>query len=126
MSQEQKRRPQDEKEQPISYGDVFNVSGDLASMPVAPEDAAMMQTAERIVLGQTQKGGPAAVMQSAAARNERASLVGHHDFSDVAGEQGITVTETDVPGSRMITESVAGQVINFLLFYQIVVVIINY
>ncbi|XP_040989557.1 late embryogenesis abundant protein D-34-like [Juglans microcarpa x Juglans regia] len=111
MSQEQKRRPQDEKERPIRYGDVFNVSGDLASMPVAPQDAAMMQTAERMALGQTQKGGPAAVMQSAATRNERAALVGHRDFSDVAGELGVTVTESDVPGSRMITESVAGQVV---------------
>ncbi|KAF5465717.1 hypothetical protein F2P56_015698, partial [Juglans regia] len=111
MSQEQKRRPQDEKERPIRYGDVFNVSGDLASMPVAPQDAAMMQTAERMALGQKQKGGPAAVMQSAATRNERAGLVGHRDFSDVTGELGVTVTETDVPGSRMITESVAGQVV---------------
>nr|AST13897.1 late embryogenisis abundant protein 12 [Betula platyphylla] len=111
QEQQQQRSPLDEKEDPIKFGDVFNVSGDLASKPIAPQDAAMMQTAENMVLGQTQKGGPAAVMQSAATRNERAGLVGHRDFTDVAGEQGVNVTETDSPGRRVITESVAGQVV---------------
>ncbi|XP_040999609.1 late embryogenesis abundant protein D-34-like [Juglans microcarpa x Juglans regia] len=111
MSQEQQQKPRDEREQPIRYSDVFNVSGDLASNPVGPQDAAMMQSAEQTVLGQTQKGGPAAAMQSAATRNERAGLVGHRGLSDVAGQQGVTVTETDVPGSRIISESVAGQVV---------------
>jgi hypothetical protein len=116
MSKEQQGRPLDEKEEPIKYGDVFNVSGDLASNPITPQDAAMMQTAESMALGQTRKGGPAAVMQSAATRNERAGLVGHRDFSDVAGDQGVNVTEIDVPGRRKITESVAGQVIKFFSF----------
>lgn len=122
MSKEQQGRPLDEKEEPIKYGDVFNVSGDLASNPITPQDAAMMQTAESMALGQTQKGGPAAVMQSAATRNERAGLVGHRDFSDVAGDQGVNVTEIDVPGRRKITESVAGQV-NFLVLLQVVVLL---
>lgn len=119
MSQEKPQRLQQQQQpdgqqgrhgEPIKYGDVFNVSGELASKPVAPEDAAMMQTAEAMVLGQTQKGGAASIMQSAATRNERAGLVGHRDVTDVTGEQGVNVTETDVPGSRIITESVAGQV----------------
>ncbi|XP_061995134.1 late embryogenesis abundant protein D-34-like [Rosa rugosa] len=110
MSQQQPRRPQ-EGQEPVKYGDIFNVSGDLASKTVAPQDAAMMQTAETMVLGQTQKGGPAAVMQSAATRNERAGLVRHDEATDVAGHEGVTVTETDVPGRRIITESVGGQVI---------------
>lgn len=85
MSQEQQRRPRDEKlELAIRYGDVFNVSGDLASKPVAPQDAAMMQSAEQTVLGQTQNGGPAAAMQSATTRNERAGLVGHRNLGDLA------------------------------------------
>ncbi|KAE8077053.1 hypothetical protein FH972_015658 [Carpinus fangiana] len=111
MSQEQPRRPLDEREEPIKYSDVFNVSGQLSSKPIAPQDAAMMQTAENMVMGQTQKGGPAAVMQAAATRNERAGLVGHREFSDVAGDQGVCVTEIDAPGRRIITESVAGQVV---------------
>jgi len=41
MSQEQPRCPKDQD--PIKYGDVFHVSGNLAKKPVAPEDAAMMQ-----------------------------------------------------------------------------------
>jgi hypothetical protein len=110
MSQEEPRRPLDEREEPIKYGDVFNVSGELSSKPIAPQDAAMMQTAENMVLGQTQKGGPAAVMQAAATRNEKAGLVGHREFSDVAGDEGVSVTEIDAPGRRIITESVAGQV----------------
>ncbi|KAL6188790.1 hypothetical protein ACLB2K_040181 [Fragaria x ananassa] len=110
MSQEQPRRTQEEQE-PIKYGDIFNVSGDLASKTVAPQDAAMMQTAESMVLGQTQKGGPAAVMQAAATQNERAGLVRHDEATDVAGNEGVTVIETGVPGRRIITESVGGQVI---------------
>lgn len=112
MSQAQPRRPgaDDQQQQPIKYGDLFDVLGDLAQKPIAPEDAAMMQTAEATIMGRTQKGGPAAVMQSAAARNEGAGFVGHRDVTDVAGDQGVTVTETDVPGRRIITESVGGQV----------------
>lgn len=111
MSQEPPRRPQVHGEQePIKYRDVFQVSGELADKPVAPQDAAMMQSAEAAVMGQTQKGGPAATMQSAATRNERAGLVGHEDATVVAVEEGVTVTETDLPGRRIITESVGGQV----------------
>nr|CAN67177.1 hypothetical protein VITISV_037455 [Vitis vinifera] len=110
MSQEQPPRPQSDQE-PIKYGDVFPVAGSLADKPVAPQDAALMQSAETAVLGQTQKGGPAATMQSAATRNERAGLVGHTDITNAAGDEGVTVTETDVPGRRIITESVAGQVL---------------
>ncbi|KAL3727239.1 hypothetical protein ACJRO7_032043 [Eucalyptus globulus] len=110
MSQDQPRRPEQGQagREPIKYGDVFPVSGDLASKPVAPQDAAMMQTAETVVFGQTQKGGPAAVMQSAATRNARAGLVGRRDATDVAADQGVTVTEANVPGQRIVTESVAG------------------
>ncbi|PIA44921.1 hypothetical protein AQUCO_01700475v1 [Aquilegia coerulea] len=112
MSYEQPKRSEDgQQKEPIKYGDVFPVFGDLASKPIAPQDAAMMQTAETTVLGQTQKGGPAAVMQSAAAVNERAGVVSHNQVTDIASDQGVTVTETDMPGRRVITESVAGQVV---------------
>lgn len=114
MSQGQPRRPREDEAQPIKYGDVFSVSVKLADKPIAPQDANMMQTAETMIFGQTQKGGPAAVMQSAASRNERAGLVRHDEATDVAGSEGVTVTETDVPGSRIITESVGGQVPNLL------------
>ncbi|OVA05444.1 Seed maturation protein [Macleaya cordata] len=63
----QEQPPQMRQKEPIKYGDLFPVSGELATKPVAPQDAALMQTAENLVLGQTQKGGAAAVMQSAAA-----------------------------------------------------------
>ncbi|XP_020209093.1 late embryogenesis abundant protein D-34-like [Cajanus cajan] len=108
MSQEQPRRPQDGA---IKYGDVFNVSGDLAKKPVAPEDAAMMQSAETRVLGRTAPGGAASVMQSAATRNEQAGVVGHGDVTDVTGDRGVIVSETKVPGRRIITEAVGGQVV---------------
>lgn len=115
MSQEQARRraphdPDQEKQEPVKYGDVFQVSGELAEKPVAPQDASMMQTAEVKILGQTQKGGPAAAMQAAAAFNERAGLVAHTDVTEITGQQGVTVTESDVTGSRIITEAVGGQV----------------
>ncbi|XVF28839.1 hypothetical protein REPUB_Repub15cG0066600 [Reevesia pubescens] len=115
MSQGQPRRTQAEaqreNQEPIKYGDVFNVRGELANKTIAPQDAAMMQTAETEVLGQTQKGGTAAVMQAAATRNEQAGIVDHNAITDIAGEQGVSVSETDVSGRRVITESVAGQVV---------------
>lgn len=117
MSQEQPRRPQAvEQQEPIKYGDVFQVSGELASQPIAPKDAAMMQAAETTVLRQTQKRGPAAAMQAAATVNERAGFVGHRDATDAAKLEGVTVEETDISGTRIITESVAGQVISTLCY----------
>lgn len=109
MSQEKPRRH--EQQEPIKYGDVFNVSGDLATKVIPPVDADMMQTAETIAFGQTQKGGPAATMQSAASWNVHSGFVGHDDVSDAARDQGVSVKETDIPGSRIISETVAGQVL---------------
>lgn len=117
LQEEQQWQPQwhqpgsRETQEPVRYGDVFNVSGDLSTKPIAPEDANMMQSAETRVLGRTQKGGPAAVMQSAATHNERIGLVGHGEVTDIAGDQGVSVAETDIPGARIITERVAGQVV---------------
>ncbi|XP_010552068.1 PREDICTED: late embryogenesis abundant protein 31 [Tarenaya hassleriana] len=102
---------QPERQEPIKYGDVFNVSGELADKPVAPGDANMMQAAETRVFGHTQKGGTAAVMQYAAAINERSGFVHHGDTTDVAADRGITVAQTDVPGARVTTEFVGGQVV---------------
>ncbi|XP_038899811.1 late embryogenesis abundant protein D-34-like [Benincasa hispida] len=111
MSQPQPQRPAGDYQDPIKYGDIFDVSGDLASKPIAPRDAATMQAAENMVLGQTPRGGPAAVMQSAANINERAGLVGHSDVTDVARDEGVTVIETVVDGQRFVVESVGGQVV---------------
>ncbi|WVY98623.1 hypothetical protein V8G54_030774 [Vigna mungo] len=110
MSQEQPKKPQAEK-YPINYGDVFDVSGDLASQPVAPKDAALMQTKENQILGQNLKGGPASVMQSAAAVNVLHGDVGHGELSAVAKEQGVSVSEGKVDGQRVITESVGRHVV---------------
>lgn len=43
-------------------------------------------------------------------RNERLGLVGHTDLTDAVAEEGVTVAESDLPGRRVITESVTGQV----------------
>ncbi|KAI7749590.1 hypothetical protein M8C21_021892 [Ambrosia artemisiifolia] len=107
MSQDQLQGQQKDNI-PITYGDVFPVSGELATKPVAPQDAAMMQAAETTVFGRTQKGGTAAAMQAAAAVNERAGLVSRQDLS-VTGDQGVTVTATDLPGARVVTETISGQ-----------------
>ncbi|KAL6214688.1 hypothetical protein ACLB2K_014120 [Fragaria x ananassa] len=113
MSQGQQHRPQQgDQLEPIKYGDVFNVSGELASKPIAPRDAATMQAAENVVLGETQKGGPAAVMQSAATYNERAGLVGQREATVADREEGVTVSESiDLDGNKVITERIAGQVV---------------
>lgn len=70
-----------------------------------------MQAAESMVLGQTQKGGPAAVMQSAAAVNQRAGLVGREAVSDISREQGITVAETVIDGKHVIVEAIGDQIV---------------
>ncbi|MQM05691.1 hypothetical protein Taro_038509 [Colocasia esculenta] len=73
MSQQQPERPQGQQLQPdlIKYGEVLpQVMGELARKIVAPRDATMMQNVKNLVIGQTQKGGPAAIMQSAATYNK--------------------------------------------------------
>lgn len=122
MSQEKPERPQDQQQEPIKYGDVFNVTGELASKPVAPQDAAVMESAERTVFGQP--GATAAVMHAAAVLNERAGFVRPDDSTDLSRDQGVTVTHTDVAGSRIYTESIAGQVHSYvdLTCYQFITV----
>lgn len=113
MSSQQQQPKRQPEADPIKYGDVFAVSGELGEKAVKPEDAAMMQSAETAVLGKTQKSGPAAVMQSAATVNVSAGLVTPGDVTDVAAREGVTVTGMAVPGANIITESVAGQVYTF-------------
>ncbi|RRT59011.1 hypothetical protein B296_00017658 [Ensete ventricosum] len=117
MSQGQPRRTDqgwgEGRDQPIKYGDVFPVAGDLAGQTIAPRDAAMMHSAENKALGRTPKGGPASVMESAASRNEQRGLVGHDQFSPISADQGVSVTQTEIPGrpdQHLVTEFVAGQV----------------
>ena len=113
MSQGQPRRQQVDQEheqEPIKYGDVFKVSGDIANKPITPQDAATMQTAENTVLGSVQKGGPAAVMQSAADVNIKRGAIGRDDTDTFIGDQGVAISDAEVCGLHVITESVGGQV----------------
>ena len=107
MSQQQPEKP----EEPIKYGDVFPVQGELADKPVAPKDAAMMQMAENSIFGHTQKGCAAAAMESAAMKNENAGFVG---YEDINAEDDVTIKETELPGKHIITESVGNEVSNAL------------
>ncbi|CAI0400751.1 unnamed protein product [Linum tenue] len=118
MSQQQPSRPQAmDNDQAaaasIKYGNVFSVQGDLATKPVAPGDAAALQAAESRALGagQSLRGGPAAVMESAAAVNYGAGAVHGNQVTDAVREGGVSVTATDVGGTRIVTERVAGQVV---------------
>jgi hypothetical protein len=103
ISQGQPRRPEGEaalqqQDMPIKYGDMFDVSGELVAQPVAPRDAPLLQTAEDIMqgLGHTQKGMPAAVIQSAATLNARTGHVGHAQLSGSIADMGVAVTETEL------------------------------
>ncbi|XP_047335855.1 late embryogenesis abundant protein D-34-like [Impatiens glandulifera] len=98
MSQEQPHRP-DEKEEAVKY--------DLSDELIKPQDAAMMQAAETCVFSRNQKGFPASAMQAAATTNER---IGVEDVTDSLEAEGVTVT------SRVITQSVAGEVVG--QYYQ--------
>nr|XP_017238160.1 PREDICTED: late embryogenesis abundant protein D-34-like isoform X1 [Daucus carota subsp. sativus] len=107
MSQQQPERPQQEQPTPVRYGDVFDVSSELSSQPIAPKDACTMQAEENRVLGKTLKGGAAAVMQSAAAVNLQRGVVGR----DEAKDHGVMVSQDEVAGKRIITEAVGGEVV---------------
>jgi hypothetical protein len=85
---------------PVTYGDVFGASGKIGEEPVTNEDAALMQSAETVTLGKTQKGGAAATMQAAAQLNVSEGLVDKDAHSGVA-EQGVSVVEMLIPGTRM-------------------------
>ncbi|XWS42473.1 hypothetical protein CRYUN_Cryun16bG0016800 [Craigia yunnanensis] len=104
MSQQQPEKIQE----PIKYGDVFPVQGELSGKPVAPKDAATMQTAENSMLGHTEKGFAAAAMQSAAMKNKSAGFVGHEEIN---AEAGVTIKEKELPGKLIITESVGDEVV---------------
>ncbi|KAG5587833.1 hypothetical protein H5410_048267 [Solanum commersonii] len=72
---------------------------ELADQPIAPQDAAMMQSVEAMVFGKNQKGGPASVMQAAAAKNERSGHVSHEDTTQLSCDEGVTVAETKLPAA---------------------------
>ncbi|CAN1271012.1 Late embryogenesis abundant protein 31 [Linum perenne] len=91
----------------VKYGDVFSVHGDLAREPVAPVDAAALQSAEARVLGRTPRSGPGAVMGSAATVNYDAGAVDRNQITDSVRDHGVSVSADDVGGARVVTESVA-------------------
>ncbi|XVF06257.1 hypothetical protein REPUB_Repub06bG0032200 [Reevesia pubescens] len=90
MSQEQPEKPQE----PIKNGDVFPVQGEFAEKPVAvaPKDAAKMKAAENSMLGHTRNAG----------------FVGDEDIN---AEACFTIKGTELPGKRIITESVGNEVV---------------
>ena len=102
--------------EPIKYGDAFPVKGELAGQPIAPRDAAAMRSAEDNVPGvqvpQESGGGfsAAAFMESAAAYNQAVGAVGPGQASEAVAKHGVNVTQDAVPGGRIVTEFVAGQV----------------
>ncbi|KAL6604037.1 hypothetical protein ACP70R_044398 [Stipagrostis hirtigluma subsp. patula] len=108
---------QGQPEEVIRYGHVFAVTGDLAAQPIAPRDAAAMRSAEDSVPGvplpQGGAGGfsAATAMETAAAYNQAVGAVRAGQASDAAAARGIAVTQTAVPGGRVVTEFVAGQVV---------------
>ncbi|KAJ1268258.1 hypothetical protein BS78_07G122100 [Paspalum vaginatum] len=105
------------QQEPIKYGDAFAVKGELAGQPIAPRDAAAMRSAEDSVPGvqvpQESGGGfsAAGFMETAAAYNQAVGAVAPGQASDAAARHGINVTQDAVPGGRIVTEFVAGQVV---------------
>ncbi|CAI9785674.1 unnamed protein product [Fraxinus pennsylvanica] len=83
MSQGQTRRPE-----AVKYCDLFQVFDELASKPIAPQDASSMQAAENIVLEETKKGGPD---PPTCARRGAAG-----DMTSIVREQGATISEAEV------------------------------
>ncbi|TVU06720.1 hypothetical protein EJB05_49948 [Eragrostis curvula] len=108
---------QQQHQGPIKYGDAFTVKGELAGQVIAPQDAAAMRSAEQSVPGvqvpQEKGGGFSAggFMQTAAEYNQAVGAVQPGQASEAAAKQGINLTQDPVPGGRIVTEFVAGQVV---------------
>ncbi|KAF3661859.1 putative transcription factor MYB21-like [Capsicum annuum] len=98
---------------PIKYGDIFEVSDELSRKPIAPKDAAAMQAAESMVIGNVKKGGPAALAQSAADMNERRGLLPHDAVTNVTRHDAVTISKTEVDGQRVFIESIGGRGKNY-------------
>ncbi|XP_065864349.1 late embryogenesis abundant protein D-34-like [Euphorbia lathyris] len=112
MSQGQLQKLQsDEEQEAITYGDVFGVRGAIASEPVASGDAAIMKSAERSVLGYSQIGGPASVMQAASGVNVATGAVDPNTVSDAVLNRGVTVTQDNIGDTQIVTEKVGGEVV---------------
>ncbi|EOX94721.1 Late embryogenesis abundant protein D-34, putative isoform 2 [Theobroma cacao] len=115
MSQRQPRRPQGDQtsdQEAIKYGDVFDVTGGLASKPVAPRDTETMRIAENQVLGKTLDAGAAAVMQSAADVNVMSGVVCPSPGNKMVEREGVAVPKSrDLQGKVVVTEAIAGQIV---------------
>jgi hypothetical protein len=112
VAAQQQEQLQEQEGRPVTYGDVFSgVRGELASEPIKPKDASLMQSVETVGLGQVRKGGPAAAMQSASAYNVNAGLVGPESPPTPSiADAGVSVTETFHAGGDVVrSEYVAGQ-----------------
>ncbi|CAL5002630.1 unnamed protein product [Urochloa decumbens] len=117
LQQQGGKAPAAAPQDPIKYGDAFAVKGELAAQPIAPRDAAAMRSAEDSVPGvqvpQESGGGfsAAAFMETAAQYNETVGAVRPGQASDAAAKHGINLTQDAVPGGKIVTEFVAGQVV---------------
>ncbi|CAI9768972.1 unnamed protein product [Fraxinus pennsylvanica] len=68
--------------------------------PYQGNAAATVQSSENRMFREVQKEGPAAALQSAG-----------NTGSNIVSDEGVVITETNVPGKRIISESIGGQVI---------------
>ncbi|XP_060181317.1 late embryogenesis abundant protein D-34-like [Lycium barbarum] len=96
--------------EPIKYGDVFEESGEVGRKLIAQKDAAAMQAAESMAIGNVKKGGPAALAQSAADINERRGLLPHDAVTNVTSHDGVAISKEEVNGQQVFTEAIGGQV----------------
>ncbi|CAN6558465.1 unnamed protein product [Malus baccata var. baccata] len=115
MNQEQPQRHRPDQStvaEPIKYGDVFNVSGELAYRPVAPRHAATAEAAENLVLGENMRGGPAAVSRQLDTTRALALLVTATPLKSPERKASPLLMKQLIPmATGVVTEKVAGQVV---------------
>ncbi|KAI9114689.1 hypothetical protein K1719_014387 [Acacia pycnantha] len=80
-----------DQQQPIKYGNVFNVSGKVASNVVTPRDAALMQATENQALGQTQRSLSFLLQQNPeiGSVSSRPKKHDHQYLNTVSSQQGV-------------------------------------
>ncbi|CAL1381200.1 unnamed protein product [Linum trigynum] len=83
------------------------VNNDLSSMATIEESGRR----QALGAGQSLRGGPAAVMESAAAVNYGVGVVHRNQVTDSVRKGRVSVTAADVGDTRVVTDRVGGQVV---------------
>lgn len=110
MSQELSKRGHDQRQEPVKFADVFPaLHGELADKAVAPGTPPWCRRRKSTSLGWTSDVALPPLCSPPPRRIKGLVMCGPMTWSNIV-QDDVTITETDLPGRRIFTESVRGQV----------------